>query len=299
MAHLKQILRLHVMRHYKLFAAASVIALLTACTQEDILLPDTNSATPEKSATRVSLGEALKKADRMFERIGDTATRSRTRAVKSVQFIGGSSTRTDGDAPLYYVVNYEDEGGFAVLGADTRLDGVYAISDEGHLDMNDTTFNFGLNVFFRSLPIKPDKPIEPNTLIKDPQPFQPIGEKYENVSYKKGPFLTSPVRKWHQGYPYNTFCPIKTIKIVDTNTGTIGLMSKLCLVGCSNVAVGQIMSFYECPKTYGKYTFNWDEMKQWKPIYNPELPLEYESAPESGVARLLRELGKEGNLNTT
>lgn len=218
--------------------------------------------------------------------------------MKSVQFIGGSGTRSDGDNPLYYVVNYENEGGFAVLGADTRLDGVYAISDGGHLNMDDTTFNLGLNVFFRSLPNMPDRPVGPDTLITEPQPFQPIGEKYENVSYKSGPFLTQAVRKWDQGYPYNTFCPTRMVKHEDPYTGTIGIINKPCLVECCNIAVGQIMSFYECPKTYGEYTFNWAEMKQWQPVKNFGLPLKYEPAPEGGVARLLRELGKEGNMKT-
>ena len=136
----------------KLLSACLVFVLLTACIQEDVLLQDKDSSAVEKSSTRVSLAEALKRADRMFERISEPDTRSAARVVKSVQFIGGSGTRSDGDNPLYYVVNYENEGGFAVLGADTRLDGVYAISDGGHLNMDATTFNLGLNVFFSFSP---------------------------------------------------------------------------------------------------------------------------------------------------
>lgn len=117
------------MKQLKLLSACLVFVLLTACIQEDVLLQDKDSSAVEKSSTRVSLAEALKRADRMFERISEPDTRSAARVVKSVQFIGGSGTRSDGDNPLYYVVNYENEGGFAVLGADTRLDGVYAISD--------------------------------------------------------------------------------------------------------------------------------------------------------------------------
>ena len=47
------------------------------------------------------------------------------------------------------------------------------------------------------------------------------------------------------------------------------------------------MSYYECPKTYGEYTFDWNQMKN---AYSNT------SIVNGGVTRLLRELGKEGNL---
>ncbi len=260
------------MKTIKLLAAIAATAMMSACSQEEMLLPENNNTIHNEPPTRVSLAEALKRADRMLEKIGDPSTRSSTRTVKSVQFIGGSGTRAEDDAPMYYVVNYENEGGFAVLGADTRLDGVYAISDQGHLDMNDTTFNFGLNVFFRSLP--PYKPYIPQDSIdKGIHEFQPIDEKTTDLSYKYGPFLTPAVREWNQSYPFNAYCPIQNNK----NT----------LVGCPAVAIGQVMSYYECPKTYGEYTFDWNQMKN---AYSNT------SIVNGGVARLLRELGKEGNL---
>ena len=121
------------MKTIKLLAAIAATAMMSACSQEEMLLPENNNTIHNEPPTRVSLAEALKRADRMLEKIGDPSTRSSTRTVKSVQFIGGSGTRAEDDAPMYYVVNYENEGGFAVLGADTRLDGVYAISDlPGH-----------------------------------------------------------------------------------------------------------------------------------------------------------------------
>lgn len=51
-----------------------------------------------------------------------------------------------------------------------------------------------------------------------------------------------------------------------------------------------IMSYYKCPTKYGDYIFNWNAMNEWR-YYMP--------IPEEGsVPRLLRELGKEGNLKT-
>lgn len=284
------------MKTIKLLAAIAATAMMSACSQEEILLPENNNTIHNEPPTRVSLAEALKRADRMLEKIGDPSTRSSTRTVKSVQFIGGSGTRAEDDAPMYYVVNYENEGGFAVLGADTRLDGVYAISDQGHLDMNDTTFNFGLNVFFRSLP--PYKPYIPQDSIdKGIHEFQPIDEKTTDLSYQILPLLSPAVRKWSQHYPYSTFCPMDNWPEEWKNGHMIHPNIRFqSIVGCTAVAVGQIMSYYECPKTYGQYTFDWSVMKAWLPVITSwEWPY-YNPAPEGGVARLLRELGKEGNL---
>lgn len=284
------------MKKLHLIMLASFLILAAGCSQEEVLMPEAPAA---DVPTRVSISDALKKADKMFERIYGADTRSESRKVKSVQYHGGILTRSGEETPLYYVVNYENEGGFAVLGADTRLDAVYAISDEGHLDMNDTTFNGGLKLFFDGLNntgiFNPDSMIyrpDPDPYWKDPQPDLPPEEPI-NLCHSKAPMLTYAVSRWTQEHPYNTFCPRKILGFGDN--WSIIYSEERCLVGCTNVAVGQIMSYYECPKRYGDYVFNWSEMKEWLPSTAKGSP----DAPEGGVARLLRELGKEGNFNTS
>ena len=87
------------MKTIKLLAAIAATAMMSACSQEEMLLPENNNTIHNEPPTRVSLAEALKRADRMLEKIGDPSTRSSTRTVKSVQFIGGSGTRAEDDAP--------------------------------------------------------------------------------------------------------------------------------------------------------------------------------------------------------
>lgn len=85
-------------------------------------------------------------------------------------------------------------------------------------------------------------------------------------------------------------CPIRSEFKFNPETGHIEQERNLCVVGCTNVAIGMIMSYYECPKTYGNSTLDWPSMKTWE---------SYMPIPEgTSVPWLLRELGKSGNMNT-
>ena len=217
--------------------------LLGACTQTDIPVPDGPDPGPSQSATtRVRLADALKNADRLLELIEGPATRART--VKSVEMFGGAGTRSGESEDLYYVVNYDNDGGFAVLAADNRLCPVYAISEKGHLDMNDTTVNGGLNLFFRNLAKVP--PFTKDTVDLGEYPLVPVEQKIDH-SYKRGPFLTEAVQLWHQGSPFNSECP--------------GIYQSQ--VGCAPLALGQIMTYYEHPASYRNIAFNWTTIKEW------------------------------------
>lgn len=255
------------MNKLKLFGFLFGILLLAGCSQEDLpTMPDKT-----QSSTRVSLQQALKNADRVFANLsGGTRT---VRRVKDVQTLGSGVTRSNSSDTLYYVVNYENEGGFAVLGADTRLDKVYAIGEEGNLDMNDTITNPGLSIFFSNLPPKPYQPVD--TTSKELIPFPGEGYGPWDESYKVGPYLPAAVGKWDQISPYNFFCPRKT-------SGR-----ENCKVGCAALASAQIMAYYKWPQSYNGTSFNWEEMTSWNWDINGSYDL----------PTLLFELGKPGNLN--
>ena len=243
--------------------------LLGACTQADIPAPDGPDPGPSQSTTtRVKLADALKNADRLLELIEGPATRART--VKSVEMFGGAGTRSGESEDLYYVVNYDNDGGFAVLAADNRLCPVYAISDKGHLDMNDTTVNGGLNLFFRNLAKVP--PFTKDTIDLGAYPLEPVEQKIDH-SYKRGPFLTEAVQLWAQDEPFNSECPYGT------------------KVGCTPLAIGQIMTYYEHPASYQNTTFYWDKIKSWK--YNSGMSAIQTVEGGGGLPYLLRAIGDE------
>ena len=245
--------------------------LLGACTQADIPVPDGPDPGPSQSTTtRVKLADALKNADRLLELIEGPATRART--VKSVEMFGGAGTRSGESEDLYYVVNYDNDGGFAVLAADNRLCPVYAISEKGHLDMNDTTVNGGLNLFFRNLTKVP--PFTKDTIDLGVYPLEPVEQKIDH-SYKRGPLLTEAVQLWHQSRPFNFGCP--------------GIFESS--VGCAPLAMGQIMTYYEHPGSYQNTTYYWDKIKSWKD--NSGMPGIQRAEGGGGLPYLLRAIGDE------
>ena len=241
--------------------------LLGACTQADIPVPDGPDPGPSQSTTtRVKLADALKNADRLLELIEGPATRART--VKSVEMFGGAGTRSGESEDLYYVVNYDNDGGFAVLAADNRLCPVYAISEKGHLDMNDTTVNGGLNLFFRNLTKVP--PFTKDTIDLGAYPLEPVEQKIDH-SYKRGPLLTEAVQLWHQDRSFNYGCPYGT------------------LVGCAPLAMGQIMTYYEHPVSYAGKIFDWGKIKTWKDLSGMGAIQD----SSGGIIVLLRSIGDE------
>lgn len=259
------------------------ICLLVSCSNEVPQQPNIASEGVEASVNRVPLNEALKEADRILQILEGTSTRART--VNTVEYYGGS-TRSE-DVPLYYVVNYDNDNGFAVLSAEKSLARVYAISEEGHLDMNDTTFNEGLNIFFRSLPkslpsLNDSVAIDPGTGLES---------WYHDNSYRINPLIDSRVRAWHQRNPFNFLCFYR--KLNPGNAPTI-LQS---VVGCVPLATAMIMSYYEWPESYGGVDFNWSEMKSINAYAEyasfESMPAKYQSIP-----RLLAFLGDENNYQT-
>ncbi|MFR6556742.1 MAG: Spi family protease inhibitor [Alistipes putredinis] len=59
----------------------------------------------------------------------------------------GAVTRSEATADvedLLYIVNFENEAGYAILGADDRLEPVYAVVDEGSLTTED--FRYAVTV---------------------------------------------------------------------------------------------------------------------------------------------------------
>lgn len=259
------------MKPQKIWVISAAILALTSCAQENDL-PENKDSFPASSSFRVDLKDALNEADRIISQITGVPTRGKT--VKSIEYLGGTSTtRSESDSPLYYVVNYDNDEGFAVLGADKRLAGVYAISGEGHLNLNDTSKNEGLKMFFNSLPKR--LPSFGDSIANIEDPTYPEGFLKKNDSYRVEPMLDPQVRKWRQESPFNLLCfyykgfPRKPYR---------------SLAGCVPLATAMLMSYYEWPVSYNGTVFNWKEMKGINPNIEldsvGQLPYNLQSVPK-------------------
>lgn len=121
-----------------LFGSLLAMALTAACTSESEPTAEPLSAQPENS--EVTVDAALQRLDRFMEAAGfNVATRGESARPDSRNvevFTDAAATRADGGRALAYVVNF-DEGGYAILGADTRQAPVIALTQTGSMTAGD------------------------------------------------------------------------------------------------------------------------------------------------------------------
>lgn len=114
---------------------------------------------------------------------------------------------------LLYIVNFENNEGFAVVSASNTTEPLFGIADEGNFDLaqaaSNPNFNFYLeraseyvseNMFGTGISI-PSGPIGPNTPIGPSDPGTPTDSLKPNYTLiaSKGPYVSL---KWGQGSPY-------------------------------------------------------------------------------------------------
>ncbi len=251
----------------KILSFAAIAMLFAACSSDEPNPPPEAENIPQvANPYRVSLDDALDNAETLLSQISEAETRS-GRRVASVKYFTTPSTRSADSDTMLYLVNYENDGGFALLSADSRLRPVYAISDEGSLNMEDTVYNKGLAMFARGVEAEIASVITPPVIDTTFNPERP-SLVIKSIHKQVEPLLGISQRRWGQGYPYNVYCPL-----VD------GIQTS---AGCAAVAVGQVMSYYQWPQSYGGETFPWGEMNN--------------GTNNERVAKLFYLLGKPENL---
>lgn len=127
--------------------ASMAIVTLAGCAADD-LATDVMQKNRASNPYKIPLKTALARAEQYSDALSGVKLRS-GKSVKSVSVKGIDVQMRSGE-PLdtaFYLVNYND-GGFALLGADSRLEDLYAISDEGSLDWNDGESNPALKFYF-------------------------------------------------------------------------------------------------------------------------------------------------------
>jgi len=191
---------------------------------------------------------------------------------------------------LFYIVNFKDKKGWAVLAADDRTNPIYAIVDEGNYYINSlsTEQNEGLLYFF-------DNSI--NTALKDVSKslkfpgvhrysWQTIPDDmdcdfmgYSVDSVKR--FAPVLVTRWGQGYPYNKYC-------------------NNCATGCVITATAQILSHFQTIEhvswqknnQHGESDLNWSRiLRDVKLNGGPLTGHSHDATSTEEVAHLMRYLG--------
>lgn len=247
---------------------------MLSCQNDNIESEVLESVVKPHVSTSVALEDAISKANVILTQLKDSSTtRSISRSVKDVHCMTSTPltrSSSNGNIPdtLLYLINYNDDKGFALLGADKRLREIYAISDEGELNFSDTIDNIGLRIFFDTTRENISRALNVET------PNKKITELFGHqtmlkIESKVDPYLWPEVSKWGQGSPFNKYC---------YTTG-----GEQAVVGCVAVAVAQIMSFYDCPKELDGTKLSWRTMKK--------------GTSNDAVAKLMRKLGNSDLLD--
>lgn len=211
---------------------------------------------------RIPLEEALENADRFFSML-EGKTRS-GRRVKSVESVRGNAVTRSGESSSegYYIVNYEDEEGFAVLSADRRLGTVFAIGEEGSVSLSDTVDNPTLGIFFNELNRMASAPQLRDSLVVPVPTFPRDSTYYTLIREQVNPRIPRNIKKWPGDETY----------------GVLGQYSPL------TISMSQILATFGAPATwineYGvKETLNWSIISMFEfpeSKYSVYKPSDYE-----------------------
>ena len=193
---------------------------------------------------------------------------------------GRPTTRSidDGIAPIAYIVDFEGDG-YAVLRADLRAPGVMTITDEGELGPE----HFAYYVFSNSeiAGTRSDNEDSEEDIVsyvnKEEFPYllgsfinayiqEQIADAEENPETRatwtwNGKTWTILEHVdiqcrslWHQGSPFNDNCSAMMGKTVDA--------------GCVAIALAQIMTYHQYPKTWSGTTLPWGRIRSVYTRYN-------------------------------
>ena len=310
------------MKQLRLFLLLAAGLFLASCSEpqpDEFPNPD---PPPTVGRHAVPIDRALGELDDLLGVIDGQGTRAGgVRTVAQVQTLHAEAlplTRSAGEpgeqpGDLLYVVNFEDDAGYAVLGADDRLPAVLVVADEGSLTTDEL-------VRAANGQTAPEEFTFPNEMLMDYVsgiggiggggiggggigggggiPTGPITdfdgqlgnppagfEGYEWSDWKKleyvAPLVTT---RWHQREPFNWQCPI------------VG--NKLCVAGCAAIAMAQIVASNHLhhnvsPGSIGRISLDWAAIH--KAILNPSsLGNNYIA---NQVALLVAALGLELGMN--
>ena len=233
------------MKKFSYFCLTLVLMLSYACVKEEAVTttqqPEyiVNNDGVELAESSLTVEQALKNMDFVQRNIEDSYRRKRE--IKNIDLLstsdvrGNTVTRSSGDAtaeqPLAYVVNFEDNGGYAILAADAQLPPVIMIGDEGNFSTEKYLEFLQQNTTRSGAELSVVEDLQyamiTNSLILTPTPMPnaPSNFRDTTVMVRCLPLVST---KWGQNKPYNYYAKTKT-----------GLEAK---AGCVPVACAQVLA---------------------------------------------------------
>lgn len=206
------------------------------------------------------------------------------RIIEDISVCGYKTATRNSSSPftdtLAYIVNFTNNNGFAILGAQRSLEAVYAITDAGYLDpikLNEAIARAQTYQETTENNLTPQTRLDSDRKIQEAGPtfiYRLVGEALINATpriaadtlYKTygkwqtqtgiGPLVEV---KWDQDYPFNTYMPTTDVPRFSANSAYKGRFP----VGCGVIAAAQIIATNRRPvyATNGTSDYNWTYLR--------------------------------------
>lgn len=209
-----------------------------------------------------------------------------TKVIQKIAVSGGSQATRSEESNLpdtmVYVVNFTDDKGFAVLGAQRSLEPVYAITESGSFDAN--KLNAAIAEAQKRSLAGEEAPA--TRTESEPEAIQQIGTDFAYIllaealvaaprialgpihgveTYKYNPWVTNGTIgplvevKWNQTYPFNMSMPTTTVSQFGPSSSYKGRFP----VGCGIIAAAQVMTCTRKPilAPAGTANYSWSSLK--------------------------------------
>ena len=243
------------MKNY-LFIISTLVCLLSCNKESEILVVNETTSSQIIKPFMVGSENACKIAEDYINLLG-MDNRSNSRKIRSIQHVSNSKTARVAsgiESNGVYVINYENNSGFAVVSADTRDSvAVYLMSEVGNI-IYDTDNTLSPIFYIRSLIEDYQQEIVNNSVMARDPSADYQWETETNIIEKKGAFLET---RWRQRYPYNIYLQDRFGDNYSDKT-----------MGCAPVAISQIMAYYQYPKQYNNGSeitlFDWNRIGKVK-----------------------------------
>lgn len=255
--------------------------VMGSCTSEDDLLLTNNEPSSSSGGYKVSLEDAVERARKAVGECGPVATRSGLKARVDV-IRSKPLTRSAAELPdtLLYVVNFEDNGGFAVVGADERVLPIYAVSDSGELNITEDS-NEALKLVMEGIEEDAAMRIASMNLVEsggfDAANSNVPGTSPRFPNHYYGWESSSTVGSWIKRFQNRVTYSGEYAKYIFMPDG------RPTYSGCGAVALEQLLSFYKWPESIEGYAIDWDRIEREKDV--------------DAVAKILFYLGTDGYLS--
>ncbi|MFR2524775.1 C10 family peptidase [uncultured Alistipes sp.] len=240
---------------FRRFLPLLLIGLLCGCLQESETVRPQQNFQPMAARRTIPVDEALGQLDGLLARIDGPTTRASRRSVERVRVLRRCdlvATRSENGYPadldsILYFVDFADDRGSAILGADNRLPAVVTVT-ESPIDWKRKLVDFDITQIGTGPVDTVGRTII--SLVKNYIDYQVSSRGFRSWYREWEEYVPPMMRtKWNQQSPYNELCY--------TDDG------RNAYAGCVAIALGQIFYFNHFPEVIDNYRFDWDLLGQW------------------------------------